>query len=217
VLLFVGAAGGSFVAARTLAGRSLVPPPKPSTTTPTTTSPTQTAPLNLVPIDGSAALTNGIDGGGFSISVPSGWQQFAEVRTAAFPGGAALHYVQPDGTEELTVEWYPKFFPNSSINDYLQNLRATWTAPGSLVFPAPGARIGGLQGGGPAPAQEVEYRTADGASPQQPAANAHRTTNADLFPDGDDLWVVSVTVVTDNEFAGKSLFDRIKVTFAPAS
>ena len=48
--------------------------------------------------------------------------------TPRVPGGTAVHYVKPDGTEELTVEWYPRFYPDSTINDYLQSLRAIWPA-----------------------------------------------------------------------------------------
>ena len=215
LLLFAGAAGGSFVAARTLAGRSLIPPPKPTTTTQTPT-PTPTAPVQLASSGGSAELANGGTGGKFTISVPQGWQEFTEQRTPPFPTGAAVHYVAPDGTEELTVEWYPNFYPGLAIDDYLQNLRTIWTSSGSLVFGAiPPTHITGLPDGGPEQAEEVGYRTTDGASTQQPAPNAHRTTYAELLPDGDGLWVVSVTVITDNEQAGKSLFDRITSTFAP--
>ena len=211
VLLFVGAAGGSFVAARTLAGRSLVPPPKPSTQV--QTAPTQNPPVELTPTDGTAVVANGLSGGSFTIQVPSGWQTFAEQRSTTFANGAAVHYVKPDGTEELTVEWYP----NSSIDGYLQGLRANWVQSGGPVFtaerPAP---ITGLPGGGPKQAEEVGYRTIDGQSAQQSSANAHRTTYADLLPDGDSLWVVSLTMVTQDESAGSTLFGKIKLTFAPS-
>ncbi|HEY4017691.1 MAG TPA: serine/threonine-protein kinase [Pseudonocardiaceae bacterium] len=215
VLLFAGAAGGGFVAARTLAGQSLRPPPKPSPTT-STTAPTKTAPVNLVPTDGTAALANGQGGGKYTVDVPQGWQTFTEQRTTTFPGGGAVHYVKPDGTEELTVEWYPKFYPSFGIAAYLQSLRGIWPSGGDLGFTAEApTHITGLPGGGGEPAQEVGYRTTDGGSTQQPSANAHRTTYADLLPDGDDLWVVSLTVVTDGEGAGSTLFGSIKSTFAP--
>ncbi|HEY4453640.1 MAG TPA: serine/threonine-protein kinase, partial [Pseudonocardiaceae bacterium] len=213
VLLFAGAAGGGFVAARTLAGRSLVPPPKSSTTSSQQPTSTQTPTVQLVPTTGSAALANGISGGRFNLEVPQGWQTFAEQRA----GGTAVHYVKPDGTEELTVEWYPKFYPDSNTNDYLQDLHNIW--PGSaLSFNAETRTpIPGLPGGGEEQATELGYRTTDGSEPNQPSPNAHRTTYADLLPDGDDLWVVSMTVVTDLEFAGKGLFDQLKTSFAPTS
>ncbi|HJP78176.1 MAG TPA: serine/threonine-protein kinase [Pseudonocardiaceae bacterium] len=217
VLLFAGAAGGGFAASRTLAGQSLIPPAKPNQGVPTT-QPTQTSPVNLVPVDGLAALANGQGGGKYTIKVPNGWQTFAEQRTGRFPGGAAIHYVKPDGTAELTVEWYPKFYPAFSIDDYLQSLRATWPATGALNLGAlPLTHINGLADGGAEPAAQVGYRTIDGLSPQQPLPNAHRTTYADLLPDGDDLWVVSLTVITDSESAGQGLFNQIEPTFAPTS
>ena len=213
VLLFAGAAGGGFVAARTLAGRSLVPPPKPaapSSQQPTTTQPAQVA---LTPVTGSAALVNGISGGKFTVDVPQGWQTFAEQRT----GGTALHYVKPDGTEELTVEWYPNYYPRSTINDYLQNLRNIWPSSDISFNAEPLTPIDGLPGGGAQQAQQVGYHTTDGASAQQPSANAHRTTYADLLPDGDDLWVVSVTGITEDEPAVLKLFNQVSPSFAPTS
>lgn len=213
VLLFAGAAGGGFVAARTLAGGSLIPPPKPRTTSTGSSTTTQTAPVTLTQLTGSAALANGVTGGGFTLMVPHGWQTFAEQRS----GGTAVHYVKPDGTEELTVEWYPKFYPDSTINDYLQNLHNTWPS-GELSFNAESLTpISGVPGGGAEHAQEVGYHTTDGTSAQQPLANAHRTTYADLLPDGDDLWVVSMTGITEDEPAVKNLFDQIKTSFAPTS
>ena len=215
VLLFAGAAGGGFVAARTLAGRSLVPPPKPTVSTSGPTTTVQNPPIQLASTNGTDAFANGMSGGKFTIGVPAGWQTFAEQRSSAFPAGAAVHYVKPDGTEELTIEWYPKFYPDSAINDYLQSLRAIW--PGTdLQFGAERqTAINGLPGGGLEQAQEIGYRTTDGTSAQEPLANAHRTTYADLLPSGDDLWVVSVTVVTQDELAGQELFNQIKTSFKP--
>ncbi len=221
VLLFVGAAGGGFVAARTLAGRSLVPPAKPilTTTSPTATS-TRTTPIELAATSGSAVFANGMTGGQFSIDVPTGWQMFTEQRASGeIPSGGAVHYVKPDGTEEVTVQWYPNFYPNNTIKDYVQSLRDIWPSSDDFNLSAEQmTRISGLAVGGPEPAEEIGYRTADGSSTDNEASrNAHRTTYADLLPSNDDLWVVSVTVVTDTEVVGKSLFDQIKLTFKPTS
>jgi hypothetical protein len=215
VLLFAGAAGGGFVAARSLAGRSLRPPAKPNAVT-TSTRNTQTAPVQLASTDGSAALANGQGGGKFVIDVPDGWQKFTEARTASFANGAAVHYVKPDGTDELTVEWYPGFYAAHTGSNYLDSLRLNWPSSGAPVFTAePVTTIAGLPGGdGPEPALEVGYRTTDGGSSQQASPNAHRTTYADLLPDGEDLWVVSLSVVTEDENAGQKLFDQIRPTFA---
>jgi serine/threonine protein kinase len=213
VLLFAGAAGGGFVAARTLAGRSLVPPLKPKTTNSQQQTTTPATPTVLTPTTGSAALANGVSGGKFSLEVPQGWQSFAEQRS----GGTAVHYVKPDGTEELTVEWYPKFYPDSTINDYLQNLRYIWPSSGLSFNAEPKTPITGLPGGGEEQAQAIGYRTTDGTSAQQPSANAHRTTYAELLPDGDDLWVVSMTGITEDEPAVQKLFDQLKTSFAPTS
>jgi serine/threonine protein kinase len=217
VLLFAGAAGGGFVAARTLAGRTLVPPPKPKVSTTTTTPTPQPAQVTLVNTNGSAAFANGGDNGKFTVEVPDGWQTFVEQRSSAFPGGTAVHYVKPDGTEELTIEWYPKFYPDSTINDYLQSLRAIWSASDLSFTAEQQATIPGLPAGGPEPAKEVGYRTTDGTSSQQPLPNAHRTAYADMLPSGDDLWVVTLTVITQDEIAGKGLFDNIKPSFHPTS
>jgi serine/threonine protein kinase len=216
VMLFAGAAGGGFVAARTLAGQSLQPPPKPNlglSSSPTVTKP---QPVSLVSTQGSAALANGEGGGKYVINVPDGWQTFIEGRSTSFANGVAVHYVQPDGTEELTVEWYPTFYDDHTSNDYLSSLRLNWPSSGAPVFTAePAQTIAELpaDSDSPYPALEVGYRTTDGGSPQEPSRTAHRTTYADLLPDGDNLWVVSLTAVSDNEGAGQALFNRIKTTF----
>ncbi|HEV3362497.1 MAG TPA: serine/threonine-protein kinase [Pseudonocardiaceae bacterium] len=220
VLLFVGAAGGSFVAARTLAGRSLVPPKPSPTSTPPTTPSTGTTPIQLATSTASAVFANGMTGGQFSIDVPIGWQMFTEQRASGeIPSGGAVHYVKPDGTEEVTVQWYPSFYPNNSIENYVQSLRDAWPSADDFNLSAePMTRIAGLAVGGPEPAEEIGYRTADGSSTDNEASrNAHRTTYADMLPSNDDLWVVSVTVVTDTEGSGNTLFGKIKLTFKPTS
>ncbi len=130
-----------------------------------------------------------------------------------------MHYVKPDGTEEVTVQWYPNFYANYSIENYVQSLRDIWPSADDFNLSAePMTRIAGLAVGGPEPAEEIGYRTADGSSTDNEASrNAHRTTYADMLPSNDDLWVVSVTVVTDTEGSGSTLFGKIKSTFKPTS
>ncbi|HEX3778222.1 MAG TPA: serine/threonine-protein kinase [Pseudonocardiaceae bacterium] len=217
VLLFVAAAGGSFVAARTLAGSGLVPPAK-HTAPPTTQVSQPNVPLTFTETRGSAATVNGISGGDYTIDVPTGWQNFVEQRNEGrLPAGSAVHYVAPDGTEELTIEWYPNYYSSGdTIATYLAALRAIWPQQAFTVAEDVNP-IKGV-GEGPEPAVEFGYRTVDGISTDSPLANPHRTTYADLLPDGDDLWVVSVTVETEAEAIEKTrLFDKIKTTFQVTS
>jgi hypothetical protein len=221
VLLFAAAAGGGFVAARTLAGQGLVPPATSTPSTPPPTQPPSTAPLTLVHTTGAAATVNGMTGGNFTIDVPAGWQMFLEQRNGkGLPAGGAVHYVKPDGTQEVTVEWYPDYYPHANIPQYLQALHDIWPSSADFAINAePITAIDGLGADAAEPAEELGYRTVDGSSTGDVfSPNAHRTTYADLLPRSYDLWVVSVTVVTQMESTSKTqLFDKIKTTFRPTS
>ena len=214
VVFFVAAAGGGFALARTVAGESLRPPVR--TSTPTQPKVTDPPLEELAPVTGDAATSYGMQGGEFRLSIPPGWVQFIEVRLSAkLPEGSKFYYVSPSGTQVVTVERLPGFYPEHTIEkDYLPDLSS---AEPAVSFEQ--VDIVGIAGtpGGHEPAQQLTYRTrtnADLLTPDSSAPTQNRVTFANLLPQLYDLWVVSVTVPIEQEDSGRAdLFDKIAPTF----
>lgn len=208
VVLFLGAAGGGFTLARHLGGRPLAPPRQVVTPAP------PAAPLGeLVQTNGVSATLAGEQGGEYTVPVPSGWIMFAEQRiTRNLPNSLRVHYVSPDGTQQLTVERFPGFYPRLSISKYLPALAAISPRYAEIarskVEPA---------GQGHEPAQELSYTTTDvdpHASRGGDTGGLNRVTFAHLLPVGTDLWVVAVTVPIEQEDSGRTrLFEKIIAGF----
>ncbi|HWM06359.1 MAG TPA: hypothetical protein VNP92_28800, partial [Actinophytocola sp.] len=210
VVLFFGAAGGGFALARVVGGEPLLPPPR--TSAPPSAEPEQ-------PVDeletrtGDAATLNGAQGGGYAIGVPPEWEMFVEERVADDESTSTRVYFlsAPDGSRSATVERFPGFYPDHTIEDYIADLGddESYTEVDRLE----------TRGIGPGePALQLTYRTttrAEDVAPGDPnARNLNRVTFANLLPNGSDLWVVSVTVPVDQEDTGRrELFNRIAPTF----
>ena len=115
-----------------------------------------------------------------------------------------------DGRQLLTVERFHGYFPGHATEDYVDSLSDDEHQTYTKGDPTP---IRGLAGG--EPAEQLTYRTKTNAENIAPGArDLNRVTFANLWPLGDDLWVVAVTVPVDQEDTGRSqLFDRITQTF----
>ena len=193
VLFFAGSAGG-FALARVLGGRALVPPKGDATTQQQASTPLG----EFVDTLGDASTLAGEQGGGFSVPVPTGWTKFVEQRVSkALPNSTVVHYLSPDGTQQLNVERFPSFYPKYSINRYVEVLAreaSKYLQVSRLDLPAPGRE----------PAEELTYRT------KEVAAGNNRETFARLIPAGIDLWVLAVTVPVEQEDSGRTkVFERI--------
>jgi eukaryotic-like serine/threonine-protein kinase len=200
LVLFLGAAGGGFALARMLGGKPVIPP------RPTATQP-GAAPLGeLVDTRGDASTLAGEQGGGFSVPVPQGWQKFVEQRVnTVLPNSTRMHFLSPDGTQQLTVERFPVFYPNHSISDYRRVLQSESPRFEELTRTT-------VAGTGREPAVELTYRTTETA--RNTATVTTRITFARLLPAGIDLWVVAVTVPIDQDDTGRTkLFDKIAPEF----
>jgi hypothetical protein len=209
IVLFCGAAGGGFALARVVGGEPVLPP---ATTSQQTHAP---APSTKVPDlelqTGDAATVNGVQGGGYAVSVPAGWMRFVEERAIdADLRSTRIYYVSNDGRQMLTVERFYGYFPDHSTNDYVDSLADDENQTYTKSDPTP---VKGLDGG--QPGAQLTYRTKTRAENLAPGArNLNRVTFANLLPLGGDLWVLAVTVPVDQEDTGRSqLFDRITQTF----
>jgi hypothetical protein len=218
VLLFFAAAAGGFALSRHVGGEPILPPDRTTQPATTTTTTTQDDAGGLEQRTGNAATSKGMQGGGFTVSVPRGWKVFVEeVAGDELPAGTRVYYVSPDGTQLLAVERIAAFYPEHGIEDYRE--RVLSQGPDVAVKDEEPRAIPGLPSSVPAPESAVEWHyrsTADAGelAPDDPdAANLYRGTFAHLLPLGSDLWVVSMTVPIEQEDSGHALFDRIVKEF----
>ena len=198
LVLFCASSAGGFALARVIGGRPILPPEL--------DAPAQQAstPLGeLTDTPGDASTLAGEQGGGFTVPVPKGWTKFVEQRvTKTLPNSTRVHFLSPDGTQQLTVERFPGFYPKYSINTFVTALARE--SPSYLEV----SRLDGPAGQGPERAQELTFRTTE------LDAGSNRVTFAQLSPVGVDLWVLAVTVPVDQEDSGRGLvFDRIAPGF----
>lgn len=212
IVLFAAAAGTGFALSRRLAGAPLVPPPA---APPTTTSATPTPTLGkLHRVSGTAIAMPGSNSARYRVLLPRGWTSFIEQRHTSMALNATMvHYVSPDGRLQLEIRWLPGFYPAESIDTYLALQSHEWGQQARTVVsdqPVPGLGREARE-----VARQVQYRTVESGG--EDGSDLGRTTFAELLPDGDNLWVVAVTVPTDQEDSGSAdLFSRIAPSFAPA-
>jgi len=217
VLFFFAAAGGGFALSRYVGGKSLLPPDQSQVQV--STPPSDDKPDDLTTRSGNAATVTGAQGGGFSLLVPRSWVEFVEeVSDKDFVNSTRVYYVSPDGTQLLTVERLTNFFPDHTIEDYLD--RVGTTTPGVFKDRIDVRDINGLDSNqveAPAQAVELFYRVTVNAkelAPDDPGAlDQNRVTYANLLPYYGDLWVVSLTVPVDQEDSGGVLFRSIARDF----
>jgi tRNA A-37 threonylcarbamoyl transferase component Bud32 len=198
-VLFCASSVGGFALARVIGGRPVLPP---ALDTPAAAQ--QSQPIGeLVSTAGDASTLNGEQGGGFVVPVPSGWAKFVEQRVSkGLPNSTAVRFLSPDGTQQLTVERFPAYYPKYSINAYVSLLQTV--APSYRQV----SRVDGPAGSGQEPGQVLTYRTSE------PGSGSNRVTFARLVPSGIDLWVMAVTVPVDQEDSGRTkLFDEIARRF----
>jgi tRNA A-37 threonylcarbamoyl transferase component Bud32 len=147
--------------------------------------------------DDSATGANGAQGGRYSVKVPSDWTRFAEQRpNRNLPASTVVHYLSTDGVYETTIERMPSFYPDHQIVQYVAALGAIQQQSDRTV---PNWTPGNREA-----AKEISYRTGGATDPG-------RTTYSTLQPRGNDLWVLSVTVPTNQETRGQTdIYDQIR-------
>lgn len=198
VLLFLAAALTSFGLVRLAAGQPALP--------------VLAIPVMAGPGSGEEALAprvvqmaeaDGARPARFSVSVPLGWLEFREVRAGGDGTGVVARFVSPDGSEAVAVERVGGALLGGSADQYLDGyLRRLAQAVPELVE----TQRQRLPGG----AVDATFRTQEGGE-------LRRTTYLRVLPARPDLWVVSVTVPTEREAAGRTkLFEPVIAAFVPA-
>ncbi|HEU5470402.1 MAG TPA: serine/threonine-protein kinase [Actinophytocola sp.] len=202
VFLIMGA--GGFALARTVGGKPVLPPVRVTPTQPSA------APVDELPSQVAEAHTaTGEQGARFEVPAPKGWTQFVQQRVSEdLVNSARVHFVAPDGTQQVTVERFPNLYPDHTIDTYVAVLTKQARLPempklAAVTDPVPP---------GPEPAADLTYKTTEWTPGGD--TGSYRVTFARLFPIGVDVWVVAVTVPIDQEDTGRTkLFDEVAKGF----
>lgn len=148
-------------------------------------------------------------GGRFAVVVPENWEMFREQRPDSVIGASTLiHYVAPDSGRMITIERFAGFYPKNRIAQYTNALRRLNINNGSDYTPEEIKPLPERPVSGPETPQELTYRTLarsdDGAGDSAP-----RTTYAWLVPHRGDLWVLRMTMPSEQDKSGRAQFNRI--------
>jgi serine/threonine protein kinase len=194
VLLFLGASVTGFGAARIVTGR----PALPHLGAPAVPGPSR-GELVLTPQALTVSEPDGTRPAQFTVRIPQGWPEFREQRTLGNNAGTVMRFVSPDGSEVIAVERITGALPGG-VDQYLTTyLRKLAQDLPQLVETQRQRMSGGVL--------EATIRTQEGGE-------LRRTTYLRMVPAGTDLWVVSVTVPTEREAAGRTkLFEPVVAAF----
>jgi eukaryotic-like serine/threonine-protein kinase len=198
VLLFAGAATAGFGVVRVAAGRPALPDLKARAVLGPSRDDGVLAPrmLQVTEPDGTRPAR-------FTVSVPQGWPEFREQRMLGNNSGTVMRFVSPDGAEVIAVERVTGTLAGGGaaeryLNSYIRRLAQG--VPQLVETQRQRLSTGSL---------EATFRTQEGGE-------LRRTTYLWLTPARADLWVVSVTVPTEREGAGRmKLFEPVVAAFAP--
>ncbi|WP_328612308.1 serine/threonine protein kinase [Amycolatopsis sp. NBC_00345] len=208
VVLFLAAAGGGFALARVASGQELLPPAGMTDGTEApggTTLPPE--PLKLVPQKGDASDTaNATADSLYTVSIPDGWKRFVAGRTSKLGPSTIVQYVSPDGRQSLRLERFPGYFKTRSTDDYLKSLPETYGPESFTIVQGPATTAGGT---------DLMYRNVEHAtSPRQQESSTPitRATFASLRQAEGNLWVLSLTVPSEQEDTAAGTFNEIAPT-----
>ena len=195
VVLFAAALAGGFVGSRVVAEQLLVPP-----------SPTSEVPRpqwTSVRLDTKHSNDKGT--GQFEISVPEDWTVFQGERDE-LTNSKAVSFVSPDGREEVVVERFGGFSSRYGVSDYLgalQEMSAGSDGRFTMDSDVPTADPG---------VHRLTYTTSEKALANGPGKIDRRTVSRLAF-NGNDLWIVRVTVPADNAARADQLFTPVVQSF----
>ncbi|MGH3983130.1 MAG: protein kinase domain-containing protein [Pseudonocardiaceae bacterium] len=195
VLLFLGAATTAFALTRAAAGR----PALPSLDAPAVLG-ARTDDAVLTPRVVQVTQADGSRPARFTISVPQDWAEFREQRALGNNSSTVMRFVSPDGSEVIAVERVTGVLPSEVGDQYLSlHLRRLAQGVPELVETQRQKMSTG--------AIDATFRTQEGGE-------LRRTTYVRLVPAQADLWVLSVTVPTEREGAGRTkLFEPVVARF----
>ncbi|MBV9011319.1 MAG: serine/threonine protein kinase [Pseudonocardiales bacterium] len=206
VLLFVGAGLAGFGAVRLASGRAALPDLRARATVGTSPDDGVLTPRVL-----QITEPNGAQGARFTVMVPRGWLEFREQRVLGTAFGTVLRFVSPDGSEVIAVERVTGRLPGNSVDQYLTTYLRTLAQGVPELVETQRQRL-------PGHGLDATFRTQEGRTQEgrtQEGGELRRTTYLRLVATRAQLWVVSVTVPTEREGAGRTrLFEPVVAGFA---
>lgn len=150
----------------------------------------------------------------FTIGIPDGWTAYRPPLSTAGPPIVAT-FVSPEGNRTITVELLRDHYPRTTAQDYLNLLQARLAKsvdhvvvpqlPNLVGQPSPGATEGPYQ---------ASFRTVQRGS-RGDTGELLRTMLVYLLPVRTDLWVIRVTVPSDQQKAADALFSDVVASFQP--
>ena len=200
VLLFLATATTGFGVARIASGR----PALPHLAAPAALGASPGDPV-LRPLMVQVGELPGIRPTQFTVSVPQGWPQFREQRTLGDKSSTVTRFVSADGSEVIAVERVIGALPGGPAVDLDQYLSSYLRKLAQGLPQLVETQRQRLSGG----ALEVTFRTQEGGE-------LRRTTYLRMMPAKPDIWMISVTVPTEREGAGRmKLFEPVTAAFTP--
>ncbi len=197
VVLFCGAAITGFGAIRVAGGQ----PPVPNLSARPAVG-TSADDVVLIPRTLQVAEPAGTPPVRLTVTVPQNWPVFVEQRALGFNSDTVARFVSPDGSEVIAVERLSGALAGGGVDQYLTGyLRKLAQAVPELVETQRQKLSGGTL--------DATFRTQEGGE-------LRRTTYLRLLPVKTELWLVSVTVPTEREGAGRmKLFEPVVAEFTP--
>jgi eukaryotic-like serine/threonine-protein kinase len=211
-LLFVAGAAGGFGLSRWASGAEPIPELHVSPTAgPTAGAPTDLTPQRVTVTNDRPGTTTEPVLTTFTIGVPDGWSAYNPPLSAATTPILAT-FVSPEGNRTITVDRLRDFYPKGSVKSYVSKLVSTLGRSVDDVVPQPLNSVGPAASGAAEGPFETSIRTVE-RGPN--GAELLRTTLLYLLPTPTDLWVIKVTVPSDQQKAGDALFRAVVGSFAP--
>jgi hypothetical protein len=165
--------------------------------------------VNEVPGSGQTVSTS------FGIDVPAGWTAYRPPLSSPAKPIVAT-FVAPEGNRAITVDRLPGHYPKGTVAGYLDELERRLAVSVDDVVAQPVNPVGTAAAGATEGPHETSFRTVERGSD---GANGEllRTILVYLLPTASDLWIVQVTVPSDQQNAGNTLFHEVIETFQPRS
>jgi eukaryotic-like serine/threonine-protein kinase len=150
----------------------------------------------------------------FTIGVPEGWAAYRPPLSDADTPIIAM-FVSPEGNRTIAVDRLPGFYPKGNVKTYLATLRATLADSVADVVAQPVNAVGTPTAGAPEGPFETSFRTVERGA-RGASGELLRTTQLYLRPAGTDLWVIKVTVPSDQQKAADTLYTQVVASFVPS-
>lgn len=149
----------------------------------------------------------------FSIGVPDGWAAYRPPLSDANTPIVAM-FLSPEGNRTIAVDRLRGFYPKGNVRTYLATLQKTLVESVDDVVAQPVNAVGQPTAGAAEGPFETSFRTVERGT-RGSSVELLRTTQVYVRPVGTDLWVIKVTVPSDQQKAADALYTQVVGSFTP--